>query len=134
MTDLFQMVQQAVLRIRGATRPIEVEVRDAKLPDTTTSFGFMVDDAMGDPVSFVVAPMADNLVMLAAYDGRLTEATTSTNLERERVRRMTPADIVEFVQNVLGLLAEGVKLATVHDGIRIMLASEPSYDYDFGAK
>lgn len=127
---VFKMVQQAASKIRGATRPVEIDARDPGLVSATTAFGFMADDAMGDPVSFIVAPVDDDLVLMAAYDGKLSETTGSANLSRERVRRITTMDIAYFAHNTLELLEEGMRLASVNEEIRTLLASAP-YDYDF---
>lgn len=127
---LRKMVQMAADRIKGATTPVELSVRDVAFRKSEVTWGFMARDAVGDHISFVVGPLSEDedLVLLAAYDGKLNEAHAGTNLTRERIRHADALDIQTFAQNTLSLLQEGLRLAAVHEKIRTMLATE--YDYD----
>lgn len=126
---LRKMVQMAADRIKGATTPVALTIRDVAFRNSTITWGFTARDAVGDPISFVVGTMDEDLVMLAAYDGKLSEANAATNLTRERVRRIDALDIQTFAQNTLSLLQEGLRFAAAQEKIRTVLAG--MYDYDF---
>jgi len=125
--QILNLVTQAAAKIPGATKPVEVELRDTGVSfgdlDPTSNYGFMVRDAMGDPVSIVVYADSMQLAFLAAYDGKLNEIGAGSNLEREKVRRLTVSDVVSFATGVLNLLEEGTKIAKVRDSLQV-------YDYN----
>lgn len=129
--QVLKLVMQAASKVPGATRPVEVVLRDTGVSfgadfDPEINYGFTVRDAMGDPITIVVYTAGISIAVLAAYDGKLSEVGVGTNLERQKFRRLTVVDVVSFTEQVLDLLGEGVKIAKALKDVRV----SSTYDYN----
>lgn len=132
--QILKLVTQAAAKIPGATRPVLVDLRDsgvnfgADFDYPATNCGFVARDAMGDPISFIIYAAGLHLAILAAYDGKLNEVGVGTVLKRQKARKLSASDVVDFTSNVLGLLEEGTKIAKAMEEVRVA----STYDYNRG--